>query len=59
MGEAMNIAALHRMIVGDAAFRRRQRLHPVGGKGDKIFSPTYPPSDEARSANGDLAPAPE
>lgn len=26
----------------DAAFRRRRRLQPVGGRGDKIFPPTYP-----------------
>jgi CRISPR-associated protein Csb1 len=26
----------------DAALRRRQVLQPVGGKGDKIFPPTYP-----------------
>lgn len=26
----------------DAAVRRRQRLQPVGGKGDKIYPPTYP-----------------
>lgn len=25
-----------------AAFRRRQRLQPVGGQGDKLFPPTYP-----------------
>ncbi|MEM9840724.1 MAG: type I-U CRISPR-associated RAMP protein Csb1/Cas7u [Pseudomonadota bacterium] len=25
-----------------AAFRRRQRLQPVGGAGDKVFPPTYP-----------------
>lgn len=30
-------------LVGqDAAFRRRQRLQPVGGQGDKIFPSTYP-----------------
>ena len=25
-----------------AAFRRIRTLQPVGGKGDKIFPPTYP-----------------
>ncbi len=25
-----------------SALRRRQRLQPVGGKGDKVFPPTYP-----------------
>jgi CRISPR-associated protein Csb1 len=30
------------MVASDAALRRRQRLQPAGGKGDKIFPPTYP-----------------
>ena len=38
----MDIATLMRMVAEDAALRRRQRLQPVGGKGDKIFPPTYP-----------------
>lgn len=38
----MNFAALTKMVAEDAALRRRQRLQPVGGKGDKIFPPTYP-----------------
>jgi CRISPR-associated protein Csb1 len=38
----MNVAALTQMVAKDAAVRRRQRLQPVGGKGDKIFPPTYP-----------------
>lgn len=38
----MNAAVLAKMVVEDAALRRRQRLQPVGGKGDKIFPPTYP-----------------
>jgi CRISPR-associated protein Csb1 len=29
-------------IANDAAMRRRQILQPIGGKGDKIFPPTYP-----------------
>src|SRR6266850_1261056 len=29
-------------VTTHAAVRRRQRLQPVGGKGDKIFPPTYP-----------------
>jgi len=37
----------------DAALRRRQRLQPVGGKGDKIFPPTYPPSDEMKRLLGE------
>lgn len=38
----MNIDTLTRMVAEDAALRRRQRLQPVGGQGDKIFPPTYP-----------------
>ncbi len=40
----------------EAAVRRRQRLQPVGGKGDKIFPPTYPPSDDAKRANRNAPP---
>ncbi len=52
----MDIAALNRMIAEDAALRRRQVLQPAGGKGDKIFPPTYPPSDEAKRANRNAPP---
>lgn len=38
----MDVAALSQMVAEDSALRRRQRLQPVGGKGDKIFPPTYP-----------------
>jgi CRISPR-associated protein Csb1 len=38
----MDIDTLNRMVAEDAALRRRQTLQPVGGKGDKIFPPTYP-----------------
>jgi len=38
----MELAALNRMVTEDAALRRRQRLQPVGGQGDKVFPPTYP-----------------
>lgn len=44
----MDIAALGRMIAENAALRRRQVLQPAGGKGDKIFPPTYP--GEGRNA---------
>jgi CRISPR-associated protein Csb1 len=44
----MDAAALTQMVAKDAALRRRQRLQPVGGKGDKIFPPTYP--GEGRNA---------
>src|SRR5579864_6874515 len=38
----MDYAAWVRAVADHAALRRRQRLQPVGGKGDKIFPPTYP-----------------
>jgi len=38
----MNLDELRSAVAGDAAIRRRQRLQPVGGAGDKIFPPTYP-----------------
>jgi len=41
--------ALCEAVVQDAALRRRQRLQPAGGKGDKIFPPTYP---EERGGGG-------
>jgi len=33
---------LARAVEEEAAIRRRQRLQPAGGSGDKIFPPTYP-----------------
>lgn len=44
----MNIGKLNGMVAEDAALRRRQVLQPVGGKGDKVFPPTYP--GEGRNA---------
>jgi CRISPR-associated protein Csb1 len=44
----MNIDTLIRQLNDDAALRRRQILQPAGGKGDKIFPPTYP--GEGRNA---------
>lgn len=38
----MDLLTLTKMIDTDAALRRRQRLQPVGGQGEKIFPPTYP-----------------
>ncbi len=38
----MDLSELMSTVVEDAALRRRQHLQPVGGKGDKIFPPTYP-----------------
>lgn len=44
----LDLPRLSTSIAADAALRRRQRLQPVGGKGDKIFPPTYP--GEGRNA---------
>lgn len=44
----LDLGQLRNMVARDAALRRRQRLQPVGGKGDKIFPPTYP--GEGRNA---------
>jgi CRISPR-associated protein Csb1 len=43
-----NIATLRDAVASKAAIRRRQRLQPAGGQGDKIFPPTYP--GEGRNA---------
>jgi CRISPR-associated protein Csb1 len=44
----VDYASLAGWVASDAALRRRQRLQPVGGRGDKIFPPTYP--GEGRNA---------
>jgi CRISPR-associated protein Csb1 len=44
----LDYTILARVVEQDAALRRRQILQPVGGKGDKIFPPTYP--EERRGA---------
>src|SRR5690348_15475758 len=49
----MDYAALASAVAEHAALRRRQRLQPVGGRGDKIFPPTYPPSDEMKRLVGE------
>ncbi len=38
----IDLQILNRAVDEAAAFRRIQRLQPVGGQGDKIFPPTYP-----------------
>lgn len=38
----MEINTLNDWVNADAALRRRQTLQPSGGKGEKIFPPTYP-----------------
>ena len=37
----MNISELQKIVAEGAALRRRQRLQPVGGPGDKVFPPTF------------------
>ncbi len=44
----LNLQQLNEAVDGAAAFRRRRTLQPVGGRGDKIFPPTYP--GEGRNA---------
>jgi len=60
----MNYSDLLSCVQASAALRRRQRLQPVGGPGDKIFPPTYPGEGrnltprhvfEIRRVNGDHA----
>ena len=46
----IELQTLREAVGGDAAFRRVRRLQPVGGPGDKIFPPTYPPPPERRGA---------
>ena len=45
----IDVQTLREAINGDAAIRRVRRLQPIGGQGDKIFPPTYPP--ERRGAS--------
>lgn len=40
----INLKTLTGTVEQDAALRRVRRLQPVGGRGDKIFPPTYPAS---------------
>ena len=44
----MTASSLIEAIANHAALRRIQRLQPVGGAGDKLFPPTYPPPPGAR-----------
>ena len=38
----LDIGVLKDAVITGAAFRRISRLQPIGGRGDKIFPPTYP-----------------
>jgi CRISPR-associated protein Csb1 len=43
VAQPLTLQNLQEAVSGSsAALRRRQRLQPVGGRGDKIFPPTYP-----------------
>ena len=48
MTMTLTASSLIGAIAEHAAFRRIRRLQPVGGAGDKLFPPTYPPSAGAR-----------
>lgn len=48
MTVSLDLQMLRKAIREDAALRRLRRLQPVGGRGDKIFPPTYP--GEGRNA---------
>jgi CRISPR-associated protein Csb1 len=52
----ITLERLREAVAKDAAIRRVQRLQPVGGPGDKIFPPTYPPSDEEKRGNRKAPP---
>lgn len=43
----LTISTLTEAITNHAALRRVQPLQPVGGAGDKLFPPTYPPPQQA------------
>ena len=49
----MDYTTLALAVAEQAALRRRQRLQPVGGEGDKIFPPTYPASEEMKRLLGE------
>jgi len=52
----LTLDRLRDAVAKDAAIRRVQKLQPVGGPGDKIFPPTYPPSDEEKRVNRKAPP---
>lgn len=47
----MDLNALTSAVREAAALRRVQRLQPVGGEGDTIFPPTYPPDQGSSQQN--------
>ncbi len=48
MNVTLTASSLTEAIAEHAAFRRLRRLQPIGGAGDKLFPPTYPPPSSAR-----------
>lgn len=52
----MTYDALATLVRDSSAFRRRRRLQPAGGVGDKLLPPTYPPSDSAKRADANSPP---
>lgn len=48
MSKTFNLPSLREAVSSAAAFRCRTRLQPAGGKGDKVFPPTYADSVYAR-----------
>ena len=47
MSTTLTVTSLIDAVADHAAFRRIRRLQPVGGVGDKLFPPTYPPPSGA------------
>lgn len=45
----LDLHMLGNAVSNDAAFRRVRKLQPIGGKGDKLFPPTYPPERRSES----------
>jgi CRISPR-associated protein Csb1 len=46
---AITLEKLQHCVANAAAIRRVRRLQPVGGRGDKIFPPTYPGEGRGRN----------
>jgi CRISPR-associated protein Csb1 len=42
----LSFEELEKMVLRDTGIRRRQRLQPAAGEGEKIFPPTYAARDE-------------
>lgn len=55
---SIDLDRLRRAVASDVAIRRRCRLQPAGGPGDKVFPPTYPTgyAKETRRIDGREVP---